>query len=718
MSFFSKFSLKVQLISGFLFCALLTAISGGAGVLSLSRIMTAMNNTTSDVTENILIQNNSIQQLIPARKMITQILSDTNLEELDKIKIYLSTAIKDSDSSSNDIKEINMAIGELVEYKKNQLLSLKTLNQLLAKNILTLKNITKLTINSVDITVNESVAAIEKESNLVKESFEKLFQNQKIISDNNNSSDQSSEQIFSKSGIGDMMDEVIMISELSISAVRAAMNVQSKSNRQLAMINDIFNIHDVTSLNKTKEEIIRFRGRINSEFVELSENQTTTKIMEQLKEFSSLFDKMVEAKKDEIKAVDELNNKSEQIIGLINKVENNVLANGRKLSSNVASSMEASTKLIDKSKYTQIIFVIAAFALALVIGMLLSGFIIRPLNKTIEILKDIAQGEGDLTIRLDDSAKNEMGQLGKWFNVFVAKLQGIISDISGNCVELDKSSNSLLTISQKMSQGADSMSDRSDSVASAAEEMNSNMSSVAAAVEQSATNINMVSAAAEEMTSTINEIAQNTENTRATSNRAVERTKKASANIQNLSASAQVIGKVVETITDISEQTNLLALNATIEAARAGESGRGFAVVAGEIKNLAQLTAQATQEIKEKIGNIQDSTKDAVSEVQEIAAAINSVNEMVDTVAAAVEEQSATTKEIAANVSQAAIGIQEVTENVSHSSTVADEIAKDIAEVNQSSTQMSDSSSEVNTSAGDLSQLAEDLKKTVDQFKV
>ncbi len=714
MFFFSKFSLKVQLISGFLFCALLTAISGGAGVLSLSRIMTAMTNTTSDVTDNILIQNNSIQQLIPARKMITQILSDTNLEELDKIKIYLSTAIKNPDSSSKNIKEINMAIGELVEYKKNQLLSLKNLNQLLEKNILTLKNITKLTINSVDITVNESVAAIEKESNLVKESFEKLFQNQKILSDNKNSSD----QIFSKSGIGDMMDEMIMISELSISAVRAAMNVQSKSNRQLAMINDIFNIHDVTSLNKTKEEIIRFRGRINSEFVELSENQTTTKIMEQVKEFSSLFDKMVEAKKDEIKAVDELNNKSEQIIGLINKVENNVLANGRQLSSNVASSMEASTKLIDKSKYTQIIFVIAAFALALVIGMLLSGFIIRPLNKTIEILKDIAQGEGDLTIRLDDSAKNEMGQLGKWFNVFVAKLQGIISDISGSSVELDKSSSSLLTISEKMSLGADSMSDRSDSVALAAEEMNSNMSSVAAAVEQSATNINMVSAAAEEMTATINEIAQNTEKTHSTSNKAVERTTKASENIQNLSASALVIGKVVETITDISEQTNLLALNATIEAARAGEAGKGFEVVAGEIKNLAQLTAQATHEIKEKIENIQDSTKDTVAEVQEIAAAINSVNEMVDTVAAAVEEQSATTHEIAANVSQAAIGIQEVTENVSHSSTVADEIAKDIAEVNQSSTQMSDSSSEVNTSAGDLSQLAEDLKKTVDQFKV
>ncbi len=714
MSFFSKTSLKVQLIGGFLICAILTGFSGGAGVLSLSRIMTAITATNADIVKNISTQNNLMQQIIPVRKMITQILSNTNIEELDKIKTSLLAMITTSDSSSKEIQDIVIATKELVEYKHNQLLSLKKLNHFFKKNIETLKNITKLTIDSVDITIDKSVAAIENESKSIKNSFGELLQKQDLLGNSENNI----EQIFSTSGIGDMMDEMMMVSEMSISSVRAAMNIQSKSNRQLAMINDIFNAANLTSLNKAKETIVRFQGRINSEFVELPEDQTTQDIFGQVKNFSSFFGKMVEAKKEEIKAAKELNHRSEQIIVLMNKVEKSVMSNAKQVGSNVATSMGASTKLIDKAKYTQVILVIAAFALALVIGIVLSGFIIRPLNKTIEILKDIAQGEGDLTIRLDDSAQNEMGQLGKWFNVFVKKLQGIISDIAGNSEGLDNSSSNLLTISDNMSQSADSMSARSDSVAAAAEEMNANMSSVAAAVEQSATNINMVSAAAEEMTSTINEIAQNTEKTRVTSNQAVERTKKASESIENLSESAQVIGKVVETITDISEQTKLLALNATIEAARAGEAGQGFAVVAGEIKNLAQLTAQATHEIKEKIENIQNSTQDTVAEVQEIAAAIHSVNEMVDMVAAAVEEQSATTKEIAANVGQAALGIQEVTENVSHSSTVADEIAKDIADVNQSSTQMSDSSSKVNTSAGDLSQLAEELKKTVDQFKV
>ena len=714
MSFLSKTSLKVQLIGGFLICAILTGISGGAGVFSLSRIMSAMTNTTADVTENISIQNNSIQQLIPIRKMITQILGDINLEELEKIKTTLSTMSQKPDSASKEMQQITLATKELVEYKKNQVLSLKRLNQLLGKNIVILKKLTKLTVDSVDASVDASVAAIEEEISLVKNSFAKLMQNQDLLS---NSAD-SIDKIFSETGIGDRMDEMMMVSEMSISSVRAAMNIQSKSNRQLAMINDIFTAKNLTSLDSAKAKIIQHKGRINSEFVELPEGQITEDMLGQVKEFSSFFEKMVQAKKDEIKAVGELNNKSKEIVGLINKVENSVLVNGRQLSSSVAATMASSTKLIDKSKYVQVVFVIVAFVLALTIGIIISGLITRPLNKAIAILQDIAQGEGDLTLRLDDSAQNEMGRLGKWFNLFVDKLQGIISDIAKNCAKLDNSSSELSTISGQMSDDADIMSDKSDSVAAAAQKMNSNTSSVAAAVEQSATNINMVSAAAEEMTATVNEIAQNTEKTRITSNNAVERTNKTSENIENLSASAQVIGKVVETITDISEQTNLLALNATIEAARAGEAGKGFAVVAGEIKNLAQQTAQATYEIKEKIENIQDSTKETVLEVKEIADAINSVNEMVDTVAAAVEEQSVTTKEIATNVSQAAQGIQEITESVNQSSILADEITTDITDVNHSSSQMSDNSTDVQTSADDLSQLAEELNKTVDQFKV
>jgi hypothetical protein len=181
---------------------------------------------------------------------------------------------------------------------------------------------------------------------------------------------------------------------------------------------------------------------------------------------------------------------------------------------------------------------------------------------------------------------------------------------------------------------------------------------------------------------------------------------------------AQAIDKVVETITDISDQVNLLALNATIEAARAGEAGKGFAVVANEIKDLAKQTAQATQDIKEKIAAIQETTAITVKDIDEITKIITEVNDVVSGIATAVEEQSAVTSEIATNVSQAAQGIQEVNVNVGQSATVAAEISSDIGAVSTTAGEISFSSEQVHTSAGSLSKLAEELKTMVGQFKI
>jgi methyl-accepting chemotaxis protein len=362
--------------------------------------------------------------------------------------------------------------------------------------------------------------------------------------------------------------------------------------------------------------------------------------------------------------------------------------------------------------------IICCFLIFISAWFLFKHLVSKPLKEITSGLRDIATGEGDLTQRLGIESKDELGELAKWFNAFVEKLQEIISDIAGNSEKLNSSSSTLLSISKEMSDGADKTSAQSNTVATAAEKMSSNMSSVAVALEESSTNINMVSSATEEMTSTINEIAENTKKTRTNSNQAVSRTKKASGKIENLSKSAKDIGKVIETITDISEQTNLLALNATIEAARAGEAGKGFAVVASEIKNLARQTAEATLKIKEKIVGIQDSTKETVSEIEEITVSIDSVNEMIDTVAAAVEEQSVTTKEISANVSQAAIGIKEVTENVTQSSSVAHDITNDIVNVNQIANKMSNNCTKVNISSDELSKLSGDLENIVGRFKI
>ncbi|MBT8338413.1 MAG: HAMP domain-containing protein [Desulfatitalea sp.] len=356
--------------------------------------------------------------------------------------------------------------------------------------------------------------------------------------------------------------------------------------------------------------------------------------------------------------------------------------------------------------------------MGLCMWFLCGNFIIKPLAKLKEGLKDIAQGEGDLTTRLAVNREDEVGELSHWFNTFMEKLQKIIEDIKATAESLDGSSSELSRLSGTMSLNAENMSVKSNTVAVAAEEMSVNINSVAAATEQASTNMNLVAVAADEMTSTINEIAKNSEKARHITGDAVAQSDDASQKIDELGRAAQAIGKVTETITEISEQTNLLALNATIEAARAGDAGKGFAVVANEIKDLARQTAEATQDIKERISVIQGSTAMSVTQVEEISKVINEVNNIVSTIATAVEEQSVTTREIAANVSQASGGINEVSERVSQSSTVAGGIAGDIAEVNHASAEMSNSSSQMDMSATELTRLASQMNALVVKFKI
>jgi methyl-accepting chemotaxis protein len=188
--------------------------------------------------------------------------------------------------------------------------------------------------------------------------------------------------------------------------------------------------------------------------------------------------------------------------------------------------------------------------------------------------------------------------------------------------------------------------------------------------------------------------------------------------IKDLSTAAESIGKVTETITDISNQTNLLALNATIEAARAGEAGKGFAVVANEIKDLASQTAEATLDIKKQIENVQTVSTASATSVSEVIQVIDTAKEMISTIAAAVTQQSAATQEISSNIEQLSSGIQEVNENVSQSSVVSTQISEDISNVNSASTEMTSNSNTVKDSAAQLKEMAEKLKIIVDTFVI
>ena len=365
-----------------------------------------------------------------------------------------------------------------------------------------------------------------------------------------------------------------------------------------------------------------------------------------------------------------------------------------------------------------IIGIVAIAVLVVVVFYISQVLVTRPLGQVIEGLKDIAEGEGDLTMRLPVRSKDEIGTLSGWFNTFIEKLQQVVGDLAGNAKDIDKSSVGLLAIAGNVSDNARETSEKSTGVSAALEEMSATSFTVAATMEQASANISMVATSADEMASTINEIAKNSETARGITESAVSQADQTSRQMGHLGTAAADIGKVTDTISDISEQTNLLALNATIEAARAGEAGKGFAVVANEIKDLANQTATATKGIQEKVDGIQSVTKGAVREISQITDIINQVNEIVVTIATAVEEQSAATGEIARNIAQAAQGINDVNDNVSQSSVVAGDISKDMTGVNRNAEQMSDRSAEVHSNADELARLAGKLKQIVDLFKI
>ena len=383
--------------------------------------------------------------------------------------------------------------------------------------------------------------------------------------------------------------------------------------------------------------------------------------------------------------------------------------------------MENSGQQIEKVNGVSRTVITFSILVAIVMGLLFAWLTTRsitsPIRDVTAGLRDVAEGEGDLTKRLKIDYKNEVGELAAWFNVFIDKMDLMIKEIADNSGKLGNSADQLLSISTTLSEGAVNVSTRSTTVADAANRMSGSMTAVAQASAEASENINLVAAAAEEMTASVSQIAGNSENARSITELAVAKAAGASERVIHLGNAATAISKVTEVITEISAQTNLLALNATIEAARAGEAGKGFAVVANEIKALASQTTQATQDIKVKIADIQDSTKLTIKEINEITDVINKVNNTVALIYTAVEEQAATTKEIASNIAQASQGVQDVNDNVGHSSIAATDIAREITQVSDDASQMLGSCSQVKDSSDVLNTLAKVLNGIVCRFK-
>lgn len=262
--------------------------------------------------------------------------------------------------------------------------------------------------------------------------------------------------------------------------------------------------------------------------------------------------------------------------------------------------------------------------------------------------------------------------------------------------------NSVGGIVETVASAATEMQASSQSMSSLAEESKNKSMAVASASEQASTNVQTVATAAEELSSSITEISRQVTQSSEIAARAVEGAKETDKGIRSLVDTTNAIGDVVSLITEIADQTNLLALNATIEAARAGEAGKGFAVVASEVKDLAAQTSKATEQIAAQISDIQTSTGNAVSAIDEITKTIGHMDKVSSSIAASVEEQGAATSEIARNVEQAAAGTREVSSNIDG--------------VNEAITETGSAASQITGAAGELSQQAELLKSEVANF--
>lgn len=343
-----------------------------------------------------------------------------------------------------------------------------------------------------------------------------------------------------------------------------------------------------------------------------------------------------------------------------------------------------------------LILIIAAIVCGVAFGTIISRSCTRPLSRMLVMLRDIADGEGDLTKRLEVAGKDELADVAVAFNTFVEKLHGIICKVASNSTQVASAAVQLSATSQQMATGSEEMASQSHTVAVAGEEM-------AATSGDIAHNCLMAAKGSQQA----NEVAKNgatvVEHSMAIMSSIADRVMRTAKTVESLGGRSDQIGQIVGTIQDIADQTNLLALNAAIEAARAGEQGRGFAVVADEVRALAERTTKATREIGEMIRVIQNETKDAVVEMeegvhevekgtteaarssealQEILSQITAVNMQVSQIATAAEEQTATTNEINANIQHITVGVGETAKGAQESAQAAEQLSRLSEELN------------------------------------
>jgi methyl-accepting chemotaxis protein len=411
--------------------------------------------------------------------------------------------------------------------------------------------------------------------------------------------------------------------------------------------------------------------------------------------------------------------------------------------------------MIQIAVYVGIVMLIAV----IIVATLMSLSISKPIVKVTNTLKNISEGEGDLTKRLEVRSGGEIGALVSYFNKLMDTIQlpiretkttvnGLataadklssvsdrLSDISKETVnQISKAASTAEQVAENiraMASGAEQASVNASEVASTTEQMavninamangakqaSINASDVAGTAEQMSTNMNTIASAVEEMSSSIRQIAGNADEARNITKNATLKSNEATSAMNKLGIAAKEIGHVTNVIKRIADKTNLLALNATIEAASAGEAGKGFAVVASEIKELANQSAKSADDIANRIEGVQSETNAAVEVIRDVSGTILKINQSVDSIAGHVEQQTKASNEIANNVAQANIGAKRVASAIGEVARGTNEIANNVTQANVGAKRVASAINEVAKGSRDIAQNASEAVKGTNSIK-